>query len=258
MEEAVKQITALVSTGSDWPYALVWLNGDACHVPLHREGYLSTLVEGGTSSATCRKVSQVEVCQLLSLISQVIYPVGLNRCEVPMIASPPKSLAKGTNLLGGKSILLKNGHPTIHCRGAKTQSAAPWQSLLFHPDCKPCQGFSAKGGRRGQHDHGSEGAPIPGGIRHVWTHIREFHSKDTRAHGPGHTSAHQTGGFPLASRHIIPGECPRWQWDGGMPPWSKSLLPPLPQLRHQGPAVVPLPQMQPISGKRPTRPWENC
>ena len=52
MEEAVKQLTALVSTGPEWPYALVWLNRDACHVPSPREGHLSILVEGGTSSTT--------------------------------------------------------------------------------------------------------------------------------------------------------------------------------------------------------------
>ena len=63
--------------------------------------------EGGTSSATCRRVSQLEVCQLLSSGSQVVYSVGLNGCEVPVIASPPKSLAKGANLLGGKPIYLK-------------------------------------------------------------------------------------------------------------------------------------------------------
>ena len=38
VEEAVKQLTALVSTGSDWPYALLRLNRDVCHVPLPREG----------------------------------------------------------------------------------------------------------------------------------------------------------------------------------------------------------------------------
>ena len=54
MEEAVKQLTALISTGPDWPYALVWLNADACHAPLPKEGHLSILVKGGTSSATCR------------------------------------------------------------------------------------------------------------------------------------------------------------------------------------------------------------
>ena len=107
MEEAVKQLTALVSTRSNWPYALAWLNRDTCHVPLPREGHLSTLVEGGTGSAACRRVSQLEVHQLLSPSSQVIYPVGPNGCEVPVIASLPKSLAKGTNLLGGKPIYLK-------------------------------------------------------------------------------------------------------------------------------------------------------
>ena len=107
MEEAVKQLTTLVSTRPYWPYTLVWLNGDAYHVPLPREGHLSILTEGGTSSAACWRVSQLDVHQLISLGSQVIYPVGLNGCEVSVIVSPPKSLAKGTNLLGGKPIYLK-------------------------------------------------------------------------------------------------------------------------------------------------------
>ena len=102
MEKVVKQLTGLVSARPDWPYALVWLNGDACQIPLPREGHLSILVEGGASSANYRRV-----CQLLSLGSQVFYLVRLNGCEVPVIASPPKSLAKGTNLLGGKPIYLK-------------------------------------------------------------------------------------------------------------------------------------------------------
>ena len=42
---------------------------------------------------------------------QVVYPAGLNGCEAPMIASPPKSLARGTNLLGGEPIYLKVGIP---------------------------------------------------------------------------------------------------------------------------------------------------
>ena len=107
MEEAVKQLTAQVSPGPDFPYTLVHLNGDACYVPLPREGHLSILVEGGTSSATSRRLSQLEVCQLPSLGSQVIYPAGLNGCEVPVIASPPKLMAKGANLLGGEPIYLK-------------------------------------------------------------------------------------------------------------------------------------------------------
>ena len=78
MEEAVKQLTAQVLTGPDWPYALVQLNRDACHVPLPKSWHLSILVEGGTSSATSGRVSQLEVHQLLTLGSQVVYLVGLN------------------------------------------------------------------------------------------------------------------------------------------------------------------------------------
>ena len=57
MEEMVKQLTPLPFTGPDCPYALVQLNGDACHVPLPKEGHLSIQVVGGTSNATCRRVS---------------------------------------------------------------------------------------------------------------------------------------------------------------------------------------------------------
>ena len=38
MEEAVRELTAWVSSGLDWPYALVQLNKDTCHVPLPKEG----------------------------------------------------------------------------------------------------------------------------------------------------------------------------------------------------------------------------
>ena len=83
------------------------MNGDTCHAPLPREGHLSILVKGGSNIATCRRVSQLQVCQLLSLGSQVVYPVGLNGCEVPVVASQPEPLAKGINLLRGKPIYLK-------------------------------------------------------------------------------------------------------------------------------------------------------
>ena len=107
VEEVVRELTALASSGPNWPYTLVWLSGDIHHVPLPREGHLGILPEGGTNSATCIRISQLEVCQLLSSGLQVIYPVGLNEHEIPLITSLPKSLANGTNLTGGKSIYLK-------------------------------------------------------------------------------------------------------------------------------------------------------
>ena len=105
MEEAVKELTAWVSSGPNWPYALVWLNEDTCHAPLPKEGHLGMLPAGGTDSTTCGRISQLEVHQLL------IYPVGLNGCEEPIIPSLPKSLANGTSLTGGGSIYLEVNIP---------------------------------------------------------------------------------------------------------------------------------------------------
>ena len=65
MEEAVKELTAWVSSGPDWPYTLVQLDKDTCHAPLPKEWHLGILPEGGTDSTTCRRISQMEVHQLL-------------------------------------------------------------------------------------------------------------------------------------------------------------------------------------------------
>ena len=65
IDEVAKQPTQLVYTGANWHYALVQLKGDACHVPLHTEGHLSVVIEQNTSNVPCRKIHQLEVCQLL-------------------------------------------------------------------------------------------------------------------------------------------------------------------------------------------------
>ena len=125
MGEMVKQLTALISTGPDWPYALVQLNADACHVPLPKERHLSILVEGGTSGAACRWISQLDVCQLLSLGSQIIYLVGLNGCEVPVITSLPELLAKGTTMVRGKPIYLPVDIPQSAAKGQESKAPSP-------------------------------------------------------------------------------------------------------------------------------------
>ena len=125
MEEAVKQLTPLSSTGPDWPYALVQLNRDTCNVPLPKEGHLNILVERSTSTVACRRISQLEVSQLLSSGSQVIYPAGLNGCEVSMIMSLPKLLAKGATLLGGKPIYLPVDIPQTPAKGQESKAPSP-------------------------------------------------------------------------------------------------------------------------------------
>ena len=107
MEEVVKALTAWVSSGPSWLYALMWLNKDIFHAPLPKEGHLGILPEGGTNSTACGRISQLEVHQLLVSGLQVTYPVELNGCEDPIITSLPESLANGINLTGGRSIYLE-------------------------------------------------------------------------------------------------------------------------------------------------------
>ena len=47
MEEAVGNLTAWVSSGPNWPYALVQLHEDTCHVPLPKEGHLGIMPQRG-------------------------------------------------------------------------------------------------------------------------------------------------------------------------------------------------------------------
>ena len=98
MEEVVRELTAWVSSGPNWPYALVQLNKDTCHVPLPKEGHLGILPQGGTVMMACRGISQLEVHQLLISGLQVAYLVGLNGCKDPVITSLPESLANSISL----------------------------------------------------------------------------------------------------------------------------------------------------------------
>ena len=66
IDDAAEQLAQLASTGPNWPYALVWLNVDVCHMPLPNKGHLSIMAEGSTSSVPYGRICQLEVCQLLS------------------------------------------------------------------------------------------------------------------------------------------------------------------------------------------------
>ena len=65
MEEAVRELTAWVSSGPNWPYALVKLHKDTHHAPLPKEGHLGILPQRGAEMTACGRISQLEVHQLL-------------------------------------------------------------------------------------------------------------------------------------------------------------------------------------------------
>ena len=107
LEKAVRNLTAWVSSGPDWPYILVQLHEDICHAPLPKEGHLGILPQRGAETTACGRISQLNVCQLLISGLQVTYPIGLNGHEERIITSLPESLANGVSLTRGKSIYLE-------------------------------------------------------------------------------------------------------------------------------------------------------
>ena len=107
MEEAVGDLTTWASSGPNWSCALVQLHQDTCHAPLPKEGHLGILPQRGAEATACRRISQLEVCQLLISGWQVAYPVGLNGYDRPLIISLPESLANGVSLTRGEPIYLE-------------------------------------------------------------------------------------------------------------------------------------------------------
>ena len=79
----------------DWPYTLVQLHEGTHHVPVPKEGHLGILPQRGAEANPCRQISQLEVCQLIITSPQVVYPIGLNGCNEPIITPLPEPLASG-------------------------------------------------------------------------------------------------------------------------------------------------------------------
>ena len=101
MEELVRKPTTYTPIETDWLYTLVQLHEGTCHTPLPREGYLGILPQRGSEAVPYGQISQLEVCQLLVTGPQVIYPVGLNGQDKPIITSIPEPLASGISLTSG-------------------------------------------------------------------------------------------------------------------------------------------------------------
>ena len=192
MEEAVRNLTAWVSSGPDWPYAFVQLHKDTFYAPLPKEGHLGILPQRGAELTACRRISQLEVHKLLISGWQVTYPIGLNGHEEPIITSLPESLANGISLTGGESIYLEIDIP---------------QSLAEEPDQKAppigkCSTIiiasphktTPEIRRRGQHDHGGKKSPILSNAGHVWSQVRKLDSEKTKPSGHTHTSTPRAKG----------------------------------------------------------------
>ena len=106
MEEAVRKLTICTSSGTDCPYVLVQLHKGTCHMPLPNEGHLGILPQRKAEVTPCQQISKLEVCQLPVASPQVIYHIGLNGHNEPIITSLPDPLASSVSLTAGKPIYL--------------------------------------------------------------------------------------------------------------------------------------------------------
>ena len=122
MDDVARKLTLLASSGPDWSYAFVWFNRDTHDVPLPKEGHLSAMLEGTPSNIPCRRICQLEVCQLLHSEAQVVYPKGLNGCLVPPITSLPKSLSHSATMLNDKPTLLQVDLSQFTMEGCKSKA----------------------------------------------------------------------------------------------------------------------------------------
>ena len=98
MEEAVKKLTACTSSGTNWPYTLAQLYEGPCYAPLPKDKHLGILPQGKAEETPCGQISQHEVCQLLAASPQVVYPIGLNGHDEPIITTLPELLDSSISL----------------------------------------------------------------------------------------------------------------------------------------------------------------
>ena len=163
MEEVVEKLTTCTSSGTNWLYALVWLHEGTCHVPPPMEGHLGILPQRGAEAVPCGWISQHEVCQLLAAGPQVIYPIGLNGQDKPIITSLPEPVASGINLTAGKPIYLgiDNQSPPMEESDQKIPPLGEVSTIIVAspPQVPPKI--------RRQHDYGGQEPPIPSNTGNV-------------------------------------------------------------------------------------------
>ena len=175
MEEVVGKLTAWISSGPDWPYALVWLHEGTHHAPLPKEGHLGILPQKGAEVTPCGQISQLEVSQLLVAGAQVAYPIGLNGSKEPVITSLPEPLAYGVSLTAGEPIYLEiDILPSLAEK--PDQKVPPIGEVSTTVIASPHKSTPLKS------DGGKE-FPISSGAGHAWPQVQKFNSEEAKPSG---------------------------------------------------------------------------
>ena len=113
-------------------------------MPLPKEGHLSILAKECTSHVPSRRIQQLEVCQLQSSGSQVVYLEGLNGCQVPLIMTLPESLSQGMTMLKGESTFLQVDLPKSTTKEQEPKFPSLGGGLSPTPASSPTWAFPPK------------------------------------------------------------------------------------------------------------------
>ena len=133
MEEAVEKLTTHPSSGTNWPYTLAQLFEGPCNAPPPKDKHLGILPQGKVKETPCGQISQLKVFQLLATGPQVVYPIGLNGHDEPIITTLPEPLDSGISLIMSKHIYLELDIPFTPCGGTRPKDTTSQQGP-YHPD----------------------------------------------------------------------------------------------------------------------------
>ena len=125
MKEAVGKLTACTSSGTNWPYALAWLYEGPHNTPLPKDKHLGILPQG-KAETSCGQITQLEVCQLLAASPQVVYPIGLNGHDEPVITTLPEPLDSSISLIASEHIYLGIDMPSPPSGGTRPKDTTTW------------------------------------------------------------------------------------------------------------------------------------
>ena len=136
MEEAVEKLAACPSSGTNWPYTLAQLYEGSCHAPLPKDKHLGILPQGKAEETCCGQISQLNICQLFSAGSQVVYPSGLNGHDEPIITTLPELLSSGISIIASEHPYLEINIPPKEDSDAK---APPIGETSIIQTTNPCK-----------------------------------------------------------------------------------------------------------------------
>ena len=213
-----------------------------CRLP--KEGHLSILVEGSTSSVVCQKDQPTRSLTAPQLGFPGHLPcAGLNGCEVPHDNVPVRVTSQRCNHAWRcKPVYLPVDIPVSTMKGHEFKAPSPGSHSIPILTASPIRAPPPK----------AEGQVC------MTTEVRELLSwvvLDTSGHGSGSSTPKSQEPMVLVTPlhpktrkispnqvdYILPSGCPRWCQNGWSHPWRRSMPPAPIQSKPQGPAATSLP-----------------